>query len=201
MRILAVSDLHGHLPGKIPECDLLLLGGDYTDHQKGFIERFRRWLKDLPCKVIGIAGNHDFELLDEELARGLPWTYLFDSEASHEGIRIYGTPWTPKFYDWAFMKDEEDLKPTFQKIPEGINILLSHGPAFQRLDKTYYDESPGSKNLLDRIEQVAPKVVICGHIHEARGAMEVGGTKYYNVSYVNAGLQPTGKIVTVWETE
>ena len=41
LTICCLSDLHGTLP-KIPDCDLLLLGGDYCPHAKGQ----NWWLRD-----------------------------------------------------------------------------------------------------------------------------------------------------------
>lgn len=206
MRILAVSDLHGNLP-LIPECDLLLLGGDYSfSREKGksyelglpSADRFADWLKSLKATyVVAIAGNHDFSLLDDDFARTLPWIYLKDESVEIEGIKIYGTPWVPKFFDWAFMKEDAELKDIFSKIPEGLDILLSHGPAYQILDRNNRGIHCGSKSLRDKITEVKPKIMISGHIHEARGYTEVGDTKFYCVSYVGGNNEPKYNAVNI----
>lgn len=196
MQILAVSDLHGYLP-YIPECELLLLGGDYarmrnTDQQRRFFTgEFTDWLKQIPAKhIVGIAGNHDFPLKDKEFGTSLPWIYLQDKSVDIKGVTIYGTPWTPTFYDWAFMDNESGLQERFTNIPSGLDILLSHGPANGVLDKTQEGHNAGSYALKMCIGQVKPDSVICGHIHEARGVEEHSGVTYYNVSYVNRSLEP-----------
>jgi hypothetical protein len=48
-----------------------------------------------------------------------------------EGITFWGSPWTTKFKDWAFMKSDTDCPTTglggvFSKIPEGIDVLVTH---------------------------------------------------------------------------
>src|SRR5436190_1982375 len=111
MKVVAVSDMHGILP-EVPACDLLLLAGDITpvqDHDLSFQaswlgQEFRHWLKQVPArKVIGVAGNHDFifQRLPEAVPPDLPWTYLQDEGTEWEGLRVYGTPWQPVFFDWA----------------------------------------------------------------------------------------------------
>jgi Icc-related predicted phosphoesterase len=199
MRVLAVSDLHGYLP-HIPDCELLLLGGDYcptrnTDMEYRFINGpFREWLKELVPRiryVVGIAGNHDFILeQDETLAKSLPWLYLQNQAVELETVKIYGTPNTPYFGNWAFMRTEDELADIFQNIPEGLDILLTHGPGKGYLDLTREGVHAGSTSLIKRIKEVKPDSVVCGHIHEARGIQHDGDTRYYNVSYVNRDLEP-----------
>src|ERR1035437_821520 len=101
MRIIAISDTHGTLP-EIPECDLLIIGGDVCpvhDHTMGFQRSwleldFDNWLKGLPVKqIVGIGGNHDFALETwPDLARSLHWQYLLDEGFEYEGLTLWGIP-------------------------------------------------------------------------------------------------------------
>ena len=126
MKIVAASDLHGMLPA-VPPCDLLLLGGDLCplkDHssrrQADWLDTtFRFWLASVPArKIVGVAGNHDFVFQNDPdwVPRDLPWTYLQDSGCEWEGLRFWGTPWQPWFFDWAFNLYEPDLKPKWQSL-------------------------------------------------------------------------------------
>ena len=202
MRVVAVSDLHGTLP-EVPACDLLLIGGDVTpvenhqiSFQAGWLDgAFRRWLEGVPARqVVGVAGNHDFvfQQRPELVPGGLRWVYLQDSGFEWEGWRIYGTPWQPWFFDWAFNLYEPDLVAKWAMIPEGTDVLVLHGPP-----EGYGDwvrdgggmKRCGSPSLTERIRVVQPRLVVFGHIHEGRGEWRMGRTVLANVSIVNSGYK------------
>lgn len=197
MQVLAISDLHGYLP-EIPKCDLLLLGGDYCptrnlDQERRFmLGPFTEWLKKINARfIVGIAGNYDFILQeDPELAKNLPWIYLQDNEVNLEGVRIYGSPWTPPFFNWAFMKPEFELKKEFKKIPTGLDILLTHGPAYRHRDKTTSGYHAGSFSLWEAVNERKPDSHVFGHIHEDRGVLDTEHTRFFNVSHVDFGYEP-----------
>jgi Icc-related predicted phosphoesterase len=204
LKIVAVSDLHGHLPA-IPECDLLLLAGDLTPvrnhrlpYQAEWLDtEFRAWLKAVPArKVIGVAGNHDFlfEQGPDRVPGDLPWTYLQDTGTTWEGLRIWGTPWQPWFYDWAFNLHEPDLVAKWALIPPGTDVLVLHGPPHGYGDGVpERDDSVrrcGSPSLLRRIEEIQPRLVVFGHIHEGRGEWRLGRTVLANVTLADASYDP-----------
>jgi Icc-related predicted phosphoesterase len=212
MRVVAVSDLHGTLP-EIPPCDLLLIGGDVTpveNHQVGFqaewLDReFRRWLERVPARqVVGVAGNHDFvfQQRPELIPGGLRWVYLQDSGFEWEGWRIYGTPWQPWFFDWAFNLYEPELVPKWALIPEGTDVLVLHGPPHGFGDavprRGGVVEHTGSPSLLARIETVRPKLAVYGHIHEGRGAWQHGPTTLANVTILDERYE---HVYPPWEVE
>lgn len=199
MTILAISDLHGYLPD-IPECDLLLLGGDYAKHgtrDRSMQLRYMRgefadWLNRIPARhIVGIGGNHDFVLEEwPELVRDLPWVYLKDEMADVEGVKIYGTPWTPKFGPWAFMQEDWKLQHKFAHIPKDLDILLTHGPAYGILDRSIYDDRCGSRYLLEKVKELKVSSHVFGHIHEARGIEDNGITRSFNVAHVDVHYEP-----------
>jgi Icc-related predicted phosphoesterase len=212
VKIVAVSDLHGFLPD-IPPCDLLLLAGDITPVRDHSIPRqaewmdtnFRRWLEEVPArKVVGVAGNHDFifQRASERVPRNLRWTYLQDSATEWEGLRFWGTPWQPWFYDWAFNLYEEDLVAKWALIPAGTDILVLHAPPYGYGDgvpqRSGMVRRTGSPSLLKRIEEIAPRVVVFGHIHEGRGQWRLGKTVLANVTVVDAGYD---NVYPPWEHE
>ncbi|HYV37530.1 MAG TPA: metallophosphoesterase [Gemmataceae bacterium] len=196
--IVAVSDLHGTLPD-IPQCDLLLIAGDIcpvTNHDPSFQANwlrweFREWLEAVPARQkVFIAGNHDlvFEQIPELLPKSWPAVYLQDSRLEWEGLKIWGTPWQPWFFDWAFNLWEPDLKKKWDLIPTDTDILVVHGPPRGYGDGVPEDDRirhTGSPGLLERIEKIAPKVVVFGHIHEGRGQWQIGKTTLANVTILD----------------
>ena len=202
MKVTAVSDLHGHLPAVAP-CDLLLLAGDLCpadDHStfaqmKFLAGPFADWLEQVPAaRVVGVAGNHDFifERKPDLVPRTLRWDYLQDGGAEVGGLKVYGTPWQPWFHDWAFNLYEEELVKKWAKVPDGTDVLVCHGPPFGFGDAA---EGPGTSNrrtgspgLLRRIEEVAPRLVVFGHIHEGRGRWEVRTPGGKGVTLANVTL-------------
>jgi len=64
---------------------------------------------------------------------------------------------------------------TFKRIPPKIpecDVLVSHLPPFGVQDRTYQMTHAGSMSLRRAVENspVKPRLWLCGHIHEARGA-------------------------------
>ena len=199
MRVALLADLHGHLP-EVPECDLLLLAGDLcpaVDHgparQGEWLGgAFRAWLEAAPAReIVGIAGNHDFvfERQPELVPSDLPWTYLQDAATEVAGLKIWGSPWTPWFFDWAFNAPkeagEEFLAKHYAAIPDGTDVLLIHGPPRGYGDRTAAGVDAGSTALLDAVDRVAPKLCVYGHIHEGRGQWTRRATTLVNAAAVD----------------
>lgn len=205
MRICCISDLHGYFP-PVPDCDLLLLAGDYAPAFKYrpfsyYQTRMEPWVKEAAekCKVIGVAGNHD-ELFQQypDLIPKMDWEYLQDSGTEFQGLKIYGSPWQPEFYDWAFNAKEEKLRDIWALIPVDTDILLLHGPPNGIGDHVVADDKhTGSPSLLERIQEIKPKLVVFGHIHDGYGRYDIDGTIFVNASHVNERYAPTREPIIV----
>jgi len=213
MNVTAVGDLHGDKP-KLKGGDLLIIAGDWTgrDRYSEHVE-FAQWLEkqDYRKKVI-IAGNHDMRVQKstrEGVVTEMPALdacYLCDSGTEFEGLRIWGTPWTQWFQGvnpdcTAFMlRSEFELKDKFDLIPENTDILISHGPCFERLDKTLYGDRTGSRALRDRVDFLRGKQLkyhFHGHIHEAYGGHQEGGLCTFNVARMDRNYIPKNKILNI----
>jgi Icc-related predicted phosphoesterase len=227
MKIVVISDTHTkHSKLTIPECDVLVHCGDFTYQGKYWkVKSFYSWLREQPAKhKVVIAGNHE-ETFDRNHPKYNPACkailadcpdenihYLENQALVIEGIRFYGTPWTPAFYDWAFngVTDADlpftrsgvvSLSEMYNKIPEDTQVLICHGPPYDILDRSERgDERTGSVEMrkLTSEKLIQLRLYLCGHIHEARG-MEVadGGVTFVNASSLGRDYQTISQPIIV----
>lgn len=176
--------------------------------EEWLITDFCPWVVSIPIeRVILVAGNHDFWFQNYgktvskiyntlELPSDFKITYLQNKGItlhtdSGERVTIFGTPYCHIFGNWPFMVPEEMLAKKFLEIPEGVDILVSHDPPFGVTDvdtipERAYVGHVGNYELFARIQQIKPKLVICGHIHTGNHSIEeVDGIEYVNVSILN----------------
>ena len=194
MKIVAFSDIHWKLNEltSVPAGDMLIYAGDwcYGDYIRTTIA-FANFIKKQEHSVkIVIAGNHDIiaeqnHLLVKNIFEENGIIYLNNEEFVFDGIKIWGSPWTPEFNNWAFMKEDRLLKYEWDKIPKDTDILITHGPPFGILDKVNGYQSVGSVTLESSVLKKKPAIHIFGHIHEGYGKQESKYTHFYNVSLVN----------------
>ena len=112
-------------------------------------------------------------------------------EVTVEGLRIWGSPWQPWFYDWAFnLKRGEALAEKWELIPEGVDILVTHGPPAGYGDKCYDGRRVGCEDLLRHLSRVQPRLHLFGHIHEDRGEWRLGATRVINCATAECELPP-----------
>ncbi|MEM7657912.1 MAG: metallophosphoesterase family protein [Bacteroidota bacterium] len=197
MRLICISDTHGlHADLQLPDGDLLLHAGDLS--KRGTREQltdFFSWFEAQPHPYkVCIAGNHDFlaENHPNAFQQMIPdnCTYLEDSGVEIEGIRIWGSPITPWFFDWAFNRRRgAEIRKYWEQIPANTDILLTHGPPLGAGDMTFHGQAAGCKDLREIIELHQPRFHFFGHIHEAVGESLIGATRCINVCSVNLKYQ------------
>jgi len=207
MRFFCFSDNHGRFYFKddfVEEhqrdpFDVLIFCGDKSITGEYFyVEEMNRFLKeyaqDLP-KIL-IAGNHDFCFQENEteaverLCEGLENAhYLNNSSCEINGVKFWGSPYTPKFCNWAFMLRNGALKLCWDQIPDDTDVVITHGPPQGILDQTDVGEEAGCSFLRQRILKVAPKFHLFGHIHEAWGIKKVEETTFVNCSVIEGKAQ------------
>lgn len=151
---------------------------------------FLPWLARQPYKkCIFVAGNHDWLFQsNQKSTSGLAdynAIYLENTYCYYNGVSFFGSPYSVKYGNWAFMERDEILANVYCGMPsEGIDVLISHGPPYFYGDKNTQGEHCGSLSLFNRIDtQCNLKFVICGHLHEARGFY-----KHKDVDIINCSL-------------
>ena len=210
MKVVCLSDTHDrHADLTVPDGDLLVHAGDFTGHgERDAIERFDAWLGTLPhAEKIVIAGNHDFlfERSPRE-ARALITNAVYLEDEAHtttSGLRVWGSPWQPWFFDWAFnLRRGAPLKAKWDLIPEGTDLLVTHGPPMGIGDEIVSrilrnKEHVGCADLLEAVERLKPRLHVFGHIHEGHGVTVRGATTFVNASSCDRAYRPVNPPIVV----
>ena len=204
MRVVCISDTHNQLNKvSVPPGDLLIHAGDLTGH--GSLKELRRADRDLAelphrHKVI-IAGNHDWAFVREPAAARASIKsaiYLEDEAVVIQGLRLYGSPWQPWFFDWAFNYPRgASLKPVWDRIPEATDILITHGPPLGHGDCTTRGSCVGCPDLAAALRRIKPRLHVFGHIHEGYGVTLEGPTTCINASVCRVDYAPLNPPIVI----
>lgn len=213
MKVLALSDLHGHLNDYSSyQADICCIAGDIVpldiqnsnkDSEEWFLNSFKPWAENLNVnKVFFIGGNHDRYLAqNNDFVHSIfqihnMVTYLcHESYIYHHDNKeyvIFGTPYCHKFGNWYFMYDDETLKEKYNDIPNNTDILITHDCPYgyndiilQKVDWAN-DEHIGNKPLANAILEKQPKIVFNAHLHTtSHYETLINESKCYNVSILD----------------
>ena len=214
MKIWHISDTHtNHLGLVIPEgIDMVIHSGDCSNPRDPYtnepeVREFIDWFGGLPIKhKIYVAGNHDTSiekgLVIKEDFGVYNIIYLENETIEIEGIKIFGSPHTPQFGQWAFMKARHKLDRIWKgAIEDGTHIIVTHGPPKGVLDLSEDMrgnlEFCGCKSLMNRVMEVKPTLVLFGHIHNSRTITTNSGMKKIaglDTIFSNAATVTDGKM-------
>jgi len=228
MRITFISDTHTkhrNCELDLPGGDLLLHAGDFMNSGYNPIEaiEFFKWFDEINNydHKIFIAGNHDrwMENAPDE-AEGIltgyktidylkdDWIVVGDDDPHSLNVKtakIYGSPWQPEFYNWAFNlpRNGWELGQKWNNIPNDTDILITHGPPWGYLDVTPYGNlNVGCELLRVRVDELKPKIHVFGHVHSGYGYYYNGHTHFINASVLNERYNYENKPLTVeWNPE
>ena len=172
MELVIISDTHGrHENVRLPDGDVLIHCGDVCGRSdERSVRKFANWMDSQPHEhKISIAGNHDKFMSSKWF---IATHYLQDSGVEIDGVYFYGSPWTPTFFDWYWMKDRgNDIAERWELIPHKTDVLITHGPAADtgQLSRAGRGVDVGCEDLENAIMRVKPKLHCFGHIHEGYG--------------------------------
>ena len=191
------------------DTDLLIHSGDWANYRdevknelecKQFIEWVGKELSHIPYKIF-VPGNHNtFECNNLKYARGL-WKevgveLLIDEHIEVEGYKIFGSPYTPSFGNWAFMADRGKLyKRWCNAIDDDVDILITHGPPKGILDLNGDMNQVGDSALLTRIQTLYNlKLHTFSHIHSNSNQRNTGVLYRDGVYYSNGSVVMDGEL-------
>jgi hypothetical protein len=200
MRLLAITDLHGEaarleaILAAAPPVDMILLGGDLTNF--GSPEEAARLVRRVQAAgspVWAVAGNCDSSEIEHEFS--VMGISLDGRGIVHDGIGLCGLgampPWQKhgNMYQLTEEALTERLEAGYAAIHSAARqVVLSHTPPHGLRDRTLLLHHAGSTALRRFVERRHPALVLCGHIHEARGIDHFGPTVVVNAAPARAGF-------------
>lgn len=197
MKLVIVSDTHNKLQTlQIPKGEILIHCGDLTmggTQKECETELAVLWkLKSRFQRIILVAGNHDWlaqnrPSLFRELCTKNGVDYLCDEAVVMGGLKFYGSPHQPRYFDWAFnLNRGRDIREKWDLIPVDTDVLVTHGPPFGVLDYSEYGKMrAGCEDLLEVVQRIKPAIHCFGHLHASYGMVERGGTTFLNAAVLN----------------
>lgn len=215
IKIVAISDVHTKWNKLIiPKCDILISAGDYSFRgESHLVKDFHGWLnKQDATHIISVQGNHELwvennfkEAKDIALAACPRVDFLDEGLVEIDDIKIWGSAITPWFHSWAWNRHPQEITKHWNRIPNDINILITHGPPYNILDKTIYSngdprlEPLGCPQLLKRIKELKDlDLHFFGHIHNPGGEQHhEDGISFYNSAICNELYLPINPITIV----
>jgi Icc-related predicted phosphoesterase len=194
VKLVVISDTHElHEALGVLEGDILIHCGDSAygfNRSDAQVDRLDDWFgRQHFERILVIGGNHDFELqkrveTNERLFRNAD--YLQDKAFQFRGINFYGAPWIPELSGWAFHLPADELCNRWDLIPDNTDVLITHTPPANILDRNSRGKACGCPNLRKRVIDLKPRVHCFGHVHASGGTIELKDTKYINASLVNS---------------
>jgi len=201
MKVWFISDTHcEHLQLRIPNnIDLVIHCGDESNSGDAYqnepeAKLFFEWYSalDIPTKIFS-PGNHS-TAIEQGLIRSSDYPnvkFLIHDQTEWKGLKIFGSPYTPEFYNWSYMKPRSELEVVWQSIPDDIDILITHGPpkGIRDVTKDFDTGEPvhvGSKSLRTHVEtRIKPMVHTFGHIHDEKAIQNFGTTSQNGIQFIN----------------
>ncbi|MEM1573981.1 MAG: metallophosphoesterase [Candidatus Methanomethylicaceae archaeon] len=192
MNILAISDIHGREDvlkaildnAKSFNIKAISISGDITNFGNyEDLERILKILENFGVPFFYVLGNCD----PINLRNGIESLGICLESKCYNlfGYNIIGSGGsTPTPFNTPFEISEEELISNLKKaysICKEITMILTHNPPFGSIvDKVRSGVHVGSKTFREFIIFSKPKIVQCGHIHEARGKEIIGNTIVFN---------------------
>jgi Icc-related predicted phosphoesterase len=167
-RLLAVADIHSRAAAIQTICkavnrhapDAIIVAGDLTNY--GDAAEVQRVLDSLPGRVLAIPGNLDVpRAFQAGIAKSHAESLMGQCIEIH-GVGIVGLP----------------NRGVTQATP--CDVLVVHEPPFGLLDDVGGGRHIGFREHLDALRSLRPKVLLCGHCHEAPGVLTHEGTIVVN---------------------
>lgn len=190
MRILCIADVHGNrqqlraILAAARPADLLLLAGDLThlgspDEAREVVALCRAHTP----QVLSVTGNCDDELIEKYMAQD-------GHSLTGRGVRVgevglFGVSAAQPFIRNTWEVEESTLAQWAEHGHAMIadaprKVLVSHPPPRGYVDVSFLKVHGGSRAVREALDRYAIDLIVCGHIHEARGIAHHNQTTIVN---------------------
>ncbi|MCL2157235.1 MAG: metallophosphoesterase [Methanobrevibacter sp.] len=212
MKILAISDVHANENQglydylKKNNLDLIIVSGDITNFGPlEFVKYFLNKLSAYGTTVLAIPGNCDPEEVKREIDSSNAIN-IHNDVFEYKNLVIYGFGGSnPTPFDTPGEMDEDTLYKSIKSLMDSrdievvkkatddfahgkIPILITHAPPKDTdSDKIENGAHVGSESVKKIIEEYAPRINLCGHIHEAKAFDMIDDTTIANPGMLENG--------------
>ena len=191
MTVVVLTDIHGRytlspsFKERVRRSDAVLLGGDITHfggpgHAASFLTELRRY----NSAILAVAGNCDAPEMEHYLEeQGVGIHSRCAPLGDFSVLGLGGSLPAPVFTPHTFSEEEyaRILKTAMDQCDRAPDIIISHQPPYNtKMDRVMGFRHVGSRILREFIEKTAPKLVLCGHIHESSGVDTLGTATLVN---------------------
>ena len=198
--IYAAADLHGR-PDRFdivakqaarPDIGLVVLAGDLVNYTGGRAGLKR--LASLPKPLLAVRGNTDPRRIAASVPAGRGIDFLDIERRRIDGLAVVGIGGTlPIPFRSRIGWSERRRLERLAGLVDNRTIIVAHPPPWGVRDRVAGRWHAGSRGLRRLVAQLAPAVLICGHIHEAAGVGRIGPTLVVNCAL---GKQGRGAIIS-----
>lgn len=197
MKLVAFADVHGafevvtrRLQQEAP-VDVAIVAGDLTTcGTPAAVERAIQNWRPLATHLFAVAGNMDSPEIDAMLAA---LGVSLDATCRRVGAAaFFGCSAAPLALGTPYEIAESEIAARIERgfaLARGASqqVFVPHAPPFGAVDTIWSGESVGSRAVRAFVEREHPSLVVCGHIHEARGTARLGSSLIVNCGEAAAG--------------
>ena len=187
MKIYATADIHGsqYRLNQVLETiesehpDLIIICGDITQFGPGDVAK--QLLDQIPGDVLCIPGNID----TPDVWQGIEKSHAENIHrrcVTHKGLTFLGINGVDDAETELILTGDLDID-----LPKKIDVMVSHVPPYGLQDKVFIGMHSGSKLLLELLNNLHPRLFLCGHIHEDPGYASHNNTVIINCSMGKRG--------------
>ena len=197
--MVAFTDFHGNLDAyhraerlvRTGDFGCLIVAGDIVNHDVGAAKQRLTELASAGVTLLFVPGNMDSPELGSW--SGIPGVQgLHGKSATVDDVFFVGLGGAPMGsgatpFEIPDAQAEQLLNRSMAGYKNGPLVLVSHCPPKNTKVDLASGSHIGSSVVRNFVERYKPALVVCGHVHEARGLDSIGETQVVNIGPARVG--------------